>query len=100
LPPDEFRKILADRFQFWWGVILAVPKSMNIELNDDLPYVEGNPHIFKNGHMQHPGAEIEIDCFDSGYTIVKFSNETLSDIFKAYFDEALTIDKFNSKYIK
>lgn len=101
LSSDEFRKILESYFQFYWGAILAVPKAVDIKLDEDqIPYVEGNTHIFENGHIQHPNAEIEIDCFDSGYTIVKFTNESLSDKFMAYFDEALTMDKFNSKYNK
>jgi len=101
LSAQEFRRILSSRFQFWWGAILAVPISFEIKFDEEnLPYVEGNTHIFENGHIQHPDAEIEIDCFDSGYTIVKFTNKTLSDKFKAYFEEALTIDKFNSTFIK
>jgi hypothetical protein len=100
LSPDQLKQILNSHFQFYWGAILAIPKSVDINLDEDnLPYVEGNPHIFENGHIQHPDAEIEIDCFDSGYTIVKFSNEILSDKFKSYFEEALSIDKFNSNYI-
>jgi len=83
------------------GSNIGNPKSIDIKFDEDnLPYVEGNPHIFENGHIQCPDAEIEIDCFDSSYTIVKFANKLLSDKFKDYFDEALTIDKFNSKYIK
>jgi hypothetical protein len=66
-----------------------------VKLNvNDLPYAEGNAMIWKNGNLQHPDAEIEIVCFDSGYTIVKFTRQDLSDKFKAYFDEAIELEKF------
>ncbi|MBS1526807.1 MAG: hypothetical protein JST19_14220 [Bacteroidetes bacterium] len=101
LPSKEFRKIIDSDFQFYWGAVLAIPISIDIHLDEKkLPHVEGYPFIFENGLIQYPGAEIEIDCFDSGYTIVKFTNETMSDIFKTYFTEALAIDTFQSKYLK
>jgi len=99
LSPGDFRKILNGRFQFYWGIIFAVPKAIDIKLDDDnLPYAEGNDLIWESGHIQYPDAEIEIACVDSGYTIVKFSREDISDKFKSYFDEALTLDDFKSKY--
>ncbi len=99
LSPEEFRKILNSHFQFYWGTILAVPTSLDIKVDEDnSPYTEGNNLIWENGNIQYPDGEIEIDCFDSGYTIVKFTNEILSEKFKNYFDEAITLDEFKSKY--
>jgi hypothetical protein len=54
--------------------------------------------VWKNGNIQHPNAALEIVCFDSGYTIVKFRDEKLSDKFKAYFDEAIELEKFSSSF--
>ena len=99
LSPAEFRKILDTKFQFYWGVILAVPVTYNIKIDEsNLPFAEGNPYLFENGNIQYPDAEFEIDCFDSGYTIVKFKNKMLSERFKGFFDEASSLDSFNSKY--
>ncbi len=95
LSPADFKILLERDIQIWWGVILAVPISYEVKLDvDDLPYAEGNELIWKNGNIQHPNAEIEIVCFDSGYTIVKFGKQELSDKFKTYFDEAIELEKF------
>lgn len=64
----------------------------------NLPGADGNSIVWEEGNIQHPDAEIEIVCFDSGYTIVKFRNRLLSDKFKAYFDEAIDLKKFISKW--
>jgi hypothetical protein len=43
---------------------------------------------------------VEIIAFDSSYTIVKFKDEKLSNMFKEYFqEEAVDLQKFNDKYI-
>jgi hypothetical protein len=100
LQPSEFRKILNNRFQFYWGVIIAIPKSTKIKIDENnLPYAEGNDLIWEDGNLQYPGAEIEINCFDSGYTIVKFTDTILSNKFKDYFEEALTLEKFRSIHL-
>lgn len=95
LSPNEFRKILNKRFQFYWGSIIGVPIHLAIKIDEDnLPYAEGNDLIWRNNNMQYPDAEIEIDCVDSGYTIVKFSKQELSNKFKTYFEEAIELEKF------
>lgn len=102
LSPSEFRKVLNCQVQLYWGVIIGVPTSTEIKINEDqLPYAEGNEVIWQDGNLQYPDAEIEIICFDSGYTIVKFTREYLSNKFKDYFEaDAIPLQKFTSKYIK
>jgi len=79
--------------QFIWGTILAIPRSLTLTFRPDvLPYVEGNDSIWRPGNIQLKEAEIEIDCFDSGYTIVKFRNTELSDTFIANFPEASRLE--------
>lgn len=95
LTPDEFDIILNADVQIWWGVILGVPNNIEIAINqDNIPFTEGNDLIWQNGNIQYPNAEIEINCWDSSYTIVKFKNQELSDKFKAYFPEAIELEKF------
>jgi hypothetical protein len=73
LSKNEFQQLLNADLQIYWGVILGIPDSFEPAIKEDnLPFAEGNPLIWKNGNIQHPNAEIEIVCYDSGYTIVKF----------------------------
>ncbi len=75
---------------------MRCPICIEIQLDENnLPYAEGNNLIWKNGNLQYQGAEIEVICVDSGYTIVKFTKEDLSEKFKAYFEEAIELEKFN-----
>jgi hypothetical protein len=101
LPSPEFKKILNSDMQFYWGVIIAVPISLDVKIDENnLPYAEGNEVIWKEGNLQYPNAEIEIACVDSSYTIVKFNNQELSEKFIDYFTEAKPLEKFTHKYLK
>ncbi|MFB9842378.1 hypothetical protein [Mucilaginibacter ginsenosidivorans] len=96
LTAGEFRKVLHGHIQLYWGTIIAIPVAMEIKIDEkNLPYSEGNELIWQNGHLQCPDAEIEVDCFDSAYTIVKFTREILSEKFKSYFDEAIPLEEFD-----
>jgi hypothetical protein len=99
LSPDEFKRLISIDVQIYWGIILAVPIGKEIiALNEDeQPFAEGNPLIWEDGNIQHPDAVMEIACFDSGYTIVKFKDEAMSNRFKAYFDEAESLQAFNAR---
>lgn len=98
LSENELHQLLDARVQIYWAVILGIP-SFTKPLVDEqnLPFAEGNPLIWKNGNIQHPNAEIEIVCYDSGYTIVKFRDLYLSEKFKSYFTEAIDLERFKSK---
>ena len=102
LPPADFKLLLNSDVQIWWGIILAVPISYEITLDiDNLPYAEGNGQIWRNGNLQYPNAEIEIICFDSSYTIVKFTKEDLSNRFKTFFgEETVLLEKYKFKKSK
>ena len=91
----ELNKILDVHTQFIWGIISAVPLDEEvILLSNDLPFIEGNDSIWNNNIFQIINSEIEIIAFDSSYTIVKFKNQSLSEKFKNYFEEAIELDKF------
>jgi hypothetical protein len=102
LSANEFKKILDSQTQFYWGVIIGVPTSFEIKINENnLPCSEESELIWQVGNLQYPDGEIEIICFDSSYTIVKFNNEGLSNKFKEYFEaDAIPLQKFTNKYIK
>ncbi len=98
LSEAEFQTIVKTDVQIYWGVFLGIPAHINITVDENsLPYAEGSAIIWKNGNIQHPDAQIEIVCWDSGYTIVKFKDQQLSDKFKNYFEEAVELEKFKSK---
>lgn len=97
LSSDEFEEILNSEMQLIWGVVSGFPKDQDIILDEnDLPYAEGNDLIWENENFQLQNSIIEIIAFDSSYSIIKFKDEKLSNQFKAYFDEAIELDKFNS----
>ena len=94
----DFKKVIDYNIQFIWGSLLAVHKEHEPYLDKkNLPYVEGNDDIWENGNLQLENADIEIDCFDSSYTIVKFKLPEMSKVFKNHFPEAIELEKFNSK---
>ncbi|WDF81018.1 hypothetical protein PQ469_13490 [Mucilaginibacter sp. KACC 22773] len=98
LSENEFQRLLAADLQIYWGVILGIPGSFEPAIDENnLPFAEGNPLIWKNGNIQHPNAEIEIVCYDSGYTIVKFRDPYLSGKFGSYFTEAIDLERFKSE---
>lgn len=98
LAPEQFKQIAEADMQIIWGVLLGIPKDDVIDVDaDQLPYAEGNDLVWKNGNIQCPQAVIEIVCFDSGYTIMKFKDKALSVKFKAYFPEAVELEKFKNK---
>jgi len=100
LSPTDFKRILEkEHLQTIWGVVIGVPKSIEIHIEEgEYPGAE-NAKASQEGHLQYPGAEIEIICFDSTYTIAKFANEDLSNRFKAFFgDKAIPLKKFTDRY--
>jgi len=101
LSANEFKKIVNSRIQLYWGVVIGVPTYFEIKINENnLPHAEGSELIWQDSNLQYPDGEIELVCFDSGYTIVKFGSEELSNKFKDYFEaDAIPLQKFTSKYI-
>lgn len=91
---EDFRKILESKVQFIWGYVAAIPKDEEITVDEqNLPYVEGNPEIWEK-ELQMQNAAFEIYAYDSTYTIIKFKNKELSDIFKEYFREAENLEEY------
>ena len=86
LTAEEFSNLIKSEFQIVWGVIEGVPESFNIALDlENLPFAEGNDLIWKSDNIQYPDSTIEIVCFDSSYTIIKFKDESMSKKFSNYF---------------
>jgi hypothetical protein len=92
LSNNQFMELLDTDIQFLFGVFLAIPNNVKIHIDTDhLPYADLNKLVWKKGNIQHPDAMIELICFDSSSTIVKFRDESLSRKFHKYFEEALEL---------
>lgn len=95
LTAEEFQIIADEDVQIIWGALLAIPKDQPVFIDEmRLPFVEGNDNIWTNANFQLVNADIEIDCFDSSFTIVKFRLEDMSKMFKEHFPEASELEKF------
>lgn len=97
----EMEKIRKTDAQIIWGAFSAIDKGIDIKVTEDiLPSAEGVEEIWKNGNLQVKHSEIEIIAWDSSYTIIKFTNEKLSDKFRNYFDEAIELELYKWKKMK
>ena len=95
---NEMSAICDTDTQIIWGAFSGIPKNQEIEPNQiDLPFAEGNEQIWINGNMQVKNSKIEIIAWDSSYTIVKFTDNKMSDKFKEYFQEAVELEKYKWK---
>jgi len=95
---QEMKMICGTDTQIVWGAFSGIKK--NVELKTDkieFPYAEGNAEIWKNGNLQVENSKIEIIVWDSSYTIVKFTDEKMSDKFKKHFDEAIELESYKWK---
>jgi len=98
LSSEQFNQLANADMQIIWGVLLGIPKDVPLHIDEEhIPFAEYNGLVWKNGNLQHPDAQVEIVCFDSGYTMVKFTDEALSAKFKTYFPEAIELEKFKNK---
>jgi len=95
---EQMEELRISNTQIIWGAFSAIDSQKQIEITDEiLPFAEGVQQIWKNGNLQVKESEIEIIAWDSGYTIVKFKDEELSNKFKNYFDEAIELEKYKWK---
>lgn len=99
LSREQFEKVYKSNTQFIWGIIAAVPEKdfPNAEI---ISYLSAeDPEVWKSDHFLISQAIVEITAFDSGYTIVKFTDKKISDQFKEYFKEqALSLQEFAEKF--
>ena len=95
---EEMNVLRKTEIQIIWGVFVGLLKTQEIEPSQiDLPVAEGISQIWKNGNLQVEQAKIEIIAWDSSYTIVKFTDPSMSEKFKAYFQEAIELERYKWK---
>lgn len=95
LSSSEFDIILKTDIQIIWGVIIAISDKVKLNIEENhIPYSDGNDEIWVENYFQNENAEIEIICFDSSCTIVKFRDKQLSDKFKTFFPAAIALKEY------
>ncbi len=94
----ELLEIIENRsIQFIWGVFCGVKGNIPDIKNDKLPFADCNSEIWTNlDQFLLKESEIEIICFDSSYTIVKFRDKQLEVRFKEEFTDAQILIKNES----
>lgn len=100
LDHQEFEQIYQSNTQIIWGIISAVPNHIETDTSLISTLSVEDINVWKSNHFLIQEGILEIIAFDSGYTLVKFKDEKLSNTFKEYFQEqAIDLDQFNAKYI-
>ncbi|HEX8017467.1 MAG TPA: hypothetical protein VF465_19725 [Flavobacterium sp.] len=94
---ENLKEIAEADSQIIWGIISAVkkPEKPIFDIKNP-PFAEGNDDAWSNDKFQVKNSSCEITVWDSSFTIVKFKDEELSKKFKAYFNEAIELEKCNS----
>lgn len=78
--------IVGNDLQVVWGVFCGLPGNIPALPTDEVPYADGNRELWTEPEsFQLAAAEIEIVCFDSALTIVKFRDEKVGRQFLEVF---------------
>ncbi|BAP32726.1 uncharacterized protein CHSO_3689 [Chryseobacterium sp. StRB126] len=100
LDHQQFEQIYNSRTQIIWGIMAAIPGNTEPDVTLISTLYADDSRVWEPNHIFVRESMLEITAFDSGYTIVKFKDQDLSDKFKDYFQEqAIELQKFNEKYI-
>ncbi|CAH0999373.1 hypothetical protein LEM8419_00671 [Neolewinella maritima] len=84
--------------QVVWGYLAAFDRHTDIKFDrNSLPYVEGNSEIWDSSNWLLDNSLIEMICWDSSYTIIKFKEQEVSDKWRQLFDEAIDLDVWTTK---
>jgi hypothetical protein len=95
LNKEQFEIIFNSQTQIIWGIISAIPKNTELNLSLISKLSAEDMIAWENDKFLIEKSYLEIVAFDSGYTIIKFTDEKLSSKFKEYFkDQAIELEKF------
>ena len=94
LNKNEFEKLMNSDTQIIWGVISAVKNEQIIDENEISKISAEDLDVWENDKFLIHESYLEIIAFDSGYTILKFKDKSLSEKFKSYFEkDAIELQK-------
>jgi len=96
---EELLSVIETReIQFVWGVLSGFSGEIPKMLDDELPCIDIRNFFTNSDNFQVPTAEIEILCFDSSSTMIKFKDIKIGQDFMIEFPDAKEI--INTKAIK
>ncbi|MEN1678997.1 MAG: hypothetical protein AAGJ46_05360 [Planctomycetota bacterium] len=91
LSGEELWRFVQSRPQFIWSVLSAIPREKRAEAEacDAWPYADGNGSLWLGSPTpQHPYADFEIVCWDSGATLLINGDEQFSKAFRQAYPGA------------
>lgn len=97
LSNDELIDMLEkEDFQWIWAVFSAMPSSLNVDEDEVFQYgfpCSKNVDVSSNSEkvIQHPLADIEINCIDSSYFIIVFKQNGLENKFLDVYSKAIEV---------
>jgi hypothetical protein len=100
---DLTRLVESTPLQFLWAVLsgFAPGTAPPAETVEPYPFADGNGALWKPGvHIQHPDAQVEIVCWDSGATLFFARDTMLEERFKSYFPDAVDLEAYNTDRAK
>lgn len=96
---QELTRLVAEHeMQFDWAVLSGFAPGVSLDLSrlEIEPYADGNPGFWADQpRIQHPLAEIEIVCWDSGSTLLLCRDRSIGESFRRAFPEAIDLVEYN-----
>ncbi|MDX1450399.1 MAG: hypothetical protein R3246_15220 [Acidimicrobiia bacterium] len=92
---------LVSRFdiQWIWAVLSGFRRASGADIGVDMevePLADGNDRLWTSGpSIQHPGADVEIVCWDSSSVLFLSRDHDLTKRFRTFFPEAVDLEGFN-----
>ncbi|PJZ76315.1 hypothetical protein [Leptospira neocaledonica] len=91
---DLYEIVKEKEIQFIWGVFSAFKFSLNI--TEPFPSADGNPSFWQGiPKPQAKGAEFEIVCWDSSYTLFIGVSEEIANSLKTLYPDIKNLDQEN-----
>jgi len=90
----------ANDIQFIWGVLSGFRSEITIDISalNPRPFADDNRRLWSpEVAIQHPLAEVEIVCWDSGATLFLTHDDDLSRRFREFFPEAVDLNDYNRR---
>ncbi|RSK51457.1 hypothetical protein [Hymenobacter rigui] len=83
-----YEAMVGKDIQVVWGVFCGVSGEVPNLSNEEVPYADGNGELWtKPESFQLAASEIEVVCFDSDITLIKFRDEKLGYRFLEVFPD-------------
>lgn len=90
---ELFEIIRTRKIQFIWGVLSGFVDRIPNLVDNELPYADQNTELWTNPEaFQTESTQIEIVCWDSSLTIIKFRDNTIAQNFMREFKDSTRLE--------